>query len=639
LKARENAALAGQIYNPDVGFSLVHNVAGKPKYPYNPYYKSFSPRIAAAWNPSFDSGLLGDLFGRNKTVIRGGYSILYGRLNGVALLLTPLLSTGLIQAVQCFSPLMDGTCPSSQTSTPSNAWRIGPHTTPGSFDGLVAPITPALPTLPQPDFPGVNAVNAGASEALDPNFRPSMSHQYDLTVQRQINSKTTIEFGYIGRHYTHDLQAININAVPYMMTLGGQTFAKAYGQMVWQYCGGAAGLAGGNCGGTVGNVVAPNSLKPQPFFEAALGGANSPYCAAYASCTAAVAANEGVTGTGNIPGNNVWSLWSNLDNGAFIFQRSMMNTPIPGSAFGAQGQLTSGIGVDASLGYGNYNAGFISLKMSDWKGLTLQSNLTYGKALGTGSIVQATSEWTVPDAYNLHSAYGLQSWDRKFVYNLFFVYQPPLYKSQHGVVGRIVGGWSIAPILSIGSGLPVPVVPTDGALQGFNQTGGGQAWGQSDGVAFSSYENAINMCGPGVGGSSRHNNPLPSQTYPDMGSAFYTGGPSMFRNPEAVYNCFRNPILGIDGNDGGGAGVLRGQMYWNVDLGVRKDIMITERVHLQFDANFTNIFNHPTLGDPYNLLGDTADWGALGGITGELITGAVQANAPRTIQLGLRLSF
>ena len=80
-------------------------------------------------------------------------------------------------------------------------------------------------------------------------------------------------------------------------------------------------------------------------------------------------------------------------------------------------------------------------------------------------------------------------------------------------------------------------------------------------------------------------------------------------------------------------------MYWNVDVGVRKDLMITERVHLQFDANFTNVFNHPILSDPYNVLGDTADWGALGSISGELVTGAVQANAPRTIQLGLRINF
>jgi len=572
LKAREDAALQGNVYNPFVGFSLVHNVAGHPKYPYNPYYKSFSPRIAAAWNPSFDSGLLADVFGRNKTVIRGGYSILYGRLNGVALLLTPLLSTGLIQPVQCFSPLANGTCSPSQTSTPNNAFRIGP--TSGGFDGTKAPIQPPLPTLPQPVIPGVNAENAGSSEALDPNFRPSMSHQYDLTVQRQINAKTTIEFGYIGRHYTHDLQSININAVPYMMTLGGQTFAKAFGQMAWQYCAGASfpnnqqNLAGGNC---VGNLAA---VTDQPFFKAAL---NPAYCASTGgNCAQAVAKNEG----GNIANNAVWSLWSDLDGSAqqcltpgscFTFPRSMLNSPIPGAtpcpgsaptdpACGAGGQLGTGVGMSTSLGFGNYNAGFVSLKMSDWHGLTMQSNFTYGKALGTGSIVQATSQWTVPDAYNLHSAYGLQSWDRKFMYNLFFVYQPPIYKGQHGIVGRILGGWSIAPILNMGSGLPNAVVGTDGNILGLYQAGGGQAWGQSDGSSsgFSSYENAINMCGPGVGGSSRHNHPVPSTKYPDMGSAFF--GPSMFQNPEAVYNCFRNAILGIDGSGGGGAGILRGQM-------------------------------------------------------------------------------
>src|SRR4029077_9515962 len=169
-----------------------------------------------------------------------------------------LLSTGLIQAVQCFSPVMNNPAnPCAGVSTPNNAWRIGPNTGPGSWDGLKAPIVQGLPTLPQPDFPGVNAVNAATSEALDPKTRPSMSQQFDVTVQRQINNKTTVEFGYIGRKFTHDLQELNMNAVPYMMTMGGQSFAKAYGQMVWQYCGGAAGLAGGNCGGYGSNVVAP----------------------------------------------------------------------------------------------------------------------------------------------------------------------------------------------------------------------------------------------------------------------------------------------------------------------------------------------------------------------------------------------
>lgn len=634
LSKRASAALTGQVYNPNVGFDLVHNVAGNPKYPYDPYYKGFSPRVAAAWNPNYDSGFLSNLFGRNKTVIRGGYSILYGRLNGVAQLLTPLLSTGLIQAVQCFSPLTNGTC--GGTSTPNNAFRIGPGAgAPGQWDGLVAPIVQGLNQLPQPDFPGVNAANAATSEALDPKLRPSMSHQFDLTIQRQINNKTTVEFGYIGRKYTHDIEELNLNAVPYMMTVGGQRFDKAFGKMVLQYCTGASDLsniahmAGGNCDGNLAAVT------EQPFFKAAL---NPSYCAITGgNCTQAVAKNEG----GNIANNAVWSLWSDLDNGAFTFPRSMMNTPIAGNPFGANGQMTSGIGMTASDGFGNYNAAFASVRMSDWHGLTMQSNFTYGKALGTGSIIQATSSWTVPDVYNLHNAYGLQPWDRKFLWNVFFVYQPPAYKGQHGALGRALGGWSIAPILTVGSGLPVPVIPTDGNLQNQYQIGGGQAFGESDGLSgtFSAFENAVNMCGSGVGGSSRHNNPtIPAGS--DFGQAFFNPpAPNMFQNPAAVYSCFRNPILGIDSSDGGGAGILRGQKFWNVDLGVRKDIMVTERLHLQFDANFTNLFNHPYLGDPYNVLGDTLDWGALGGITGDLNTGFVQANVSRAMQLGLRIRF
>src|SRR6201993_2308040 len=108
LKQREAAALQGQVYNPEVGFALVGNTGGGQKYPYDPFYGSFSPRVAAAWNPNYTDGILGKLFGGNKSVVRGGYSRVYGRLNGVDLVLVPLLGTGLIQAVQCRNNVMPG---------------------------------------------------------------------------------------------------------------------------------------------------------------------------------------------------------------------------------------------------------------------------------------------------------------------------------------------------------------------------------------------------------------------------------------------------------------------------------------------------------------------------------------------------
>ena len=45
---------------------------------------------------------------------------------------------------------------------------------------------------------------------------------------------------------------------------------------------------------------------------------------------------------------------------------------------------------------------------------------------------------------------------------------------------------------------------------------------------------------------------------------------NFFTNPAAVYNNFRPFILGIDGRTGG-AGILRGQMRYNLDLGITKD--------------------------------------------------------------------
>ncbi len=50
-----------------------------------------------------------------------------------------------------------------------------------------------------------------------------------------------MELGYIYRRITHEYQPVELNPVPYMMTLGGQQFKNAYANMVLQYCGGLAG--------------------------------------------------------------------------------------------------------------------------------------------------------------------------------------------------------------------------------------------------------------------------------------------------------------------------------------------------------------------------------------------------------------
>ena len=620
IHRREAAALQGQVYNPEVGFALVGNTANGLKYPYNPFYGEFSPRVAAAWNPHFDSDTTaGRIFGHDDTVVRGGYGRIYGRLNGVDLVLVPLLGTGLIQPVQCFTNLSNGTCGSSTASaTPLTAFRVG-------IDGLSAPIPQAAKTLVQPDYPGFNAIAAGAGESLDPNFRPNVVDSFDLTIQRQLAKKVTLEFGYIGRKITHEYQPVNINAVPYMMTLGGQRFDQAYKNVVLEYCGGIQGLAGGGCAGNAGAVTS------QPFFEASLVQANGSAgykakgsalpCTA-GNCTAAMVSNEG----GNLANAQVWSLWSDLDNGGFNFPRSMMNTPfncVTGTEFGCGGQLSSGVGVNASIGHGSYNSGFVSLKMNDWKGITLQQNFTYSKALGTGAEVQATSEYTPDDPFNLDLMYGRQPFDRKFVYNLFVVYQPPFYKGQNGLMGRLLGGWTFAPVFTAGSGSPIEIYTT---------TGDGQEFGGGDNINFFGNENAIPI-GPIPGGSGKAHY-FPGGITTPAGSG---GEPiNIFGNPQAAFMDFRNPILGLDTHRDGGFGILNGLRYWNMDLSIRKNIKITERVNTELQGVFLNIFNIPHFLDPWGTaLYSPATFGnlfisnPLSGVTSEA----------REIQLGIRVSF
>ena len=109
LDARKKAALAGQVYQPILGFATTNNIKGR-KYPYDTFYGGITPRVSVAWNPKFSGGLLGKLLGENKTVIRGGYGRIYGRLNGVNLLLVPLLPPGLLQAVSCVGVSRTGGC-------------------------------------------------------------------------------------------------------------------------------------------------------------------------------------------------------------------------------------------------------------------------------------------------------------------------------------------------------------------------------------------------------------------------------------------------------------------------------------------------------------------------------------------------
>jgi hypothetical protein len=645
LAGRERAALQGQVYNPQVGFSLIGNTANSPKYPYDPFYGAFSPRVAVAWNPHFGEGWTGKIFGGDKTVIRAGYGRIYGRLNGVNLVLVPLLGTGLIQAVQCTKVLAAGTC-GPATPTPATAFRVGP--TSMGLDGLVAPLNAATPTLPQPVYPGTNlATPAGAGTALDPHTRPNAVDSVDFTIQRQLTNKITMEVGYIGRYIRNEFQSYNINAVPYMMTLGGQSFSSAYAGVETALgcatsvsaCGAsvpAVTLANGSANPAYAAYI--NAIPQQAFLTSSL---NTAFCtgnykgtggAAIPNCTAAFV-NSQLT---NLTQQKVWTIWNTLDQGGskagFNFGCSLL-TCTPAGASSAQ--LSNAFVLNSSDGYGNYNAGFLTFRMSDYHGVTLQQNLTYGKALGTGDVTQSTSSYTVEDPFNLNQMYGTQTWDRKYVYNAFVVYQPPYYKGQQGVMGHLLGGWNFSPIFTAGSGQPL-LCSTRSTPQSFGSGDGTGVTGDNEECLITGGYNGSTSANYNVPGGVDSNGVSVGTTVANCTNANCKAinpagvpvGINMFANPVAVFDQAVNPILGINTRDAG-SGPIRGLPYWNVDMDVRKNFKLTERFSTEFQFLFLNVFNHMLFNNPTLSTTSPKSWGVLNS----------QVNIPRQMEFGLRVSF
>jgi hypothetical protein len=582
LAQRKAAALAGTSYTPNVGFALVGNVGSGLKYPYNPFYNEWSPRVSAAWNPQFKDGILGKVVGNGLTVVRGGYSRIWGRLNGVNQVLTPLLGVGLIQAVTCQGASSSGQCLGTSNVDPSTAFRIG-------VDGNTAPLPSASSTLAQPFFPGVNGnATAGDTTVLDPHYKPQRTDNFTISIQRQLSPKTIVEVGYIGRIIKNETMETDIDAVPYMTTLGGQSFASAYAN-VYQ---------------AIANGAAASAIPAQAFFENALGGASSSTCKAYSSCTAYVASVD----TSLIKNTQVSDLWNSLNKQAgWTLGRTMISAL----------QATS-VEMVNSYGYGNYNAMYLTWRARDFHHMTILSNFTYSKALGTATEAQYNSSYTQLDAFNIGANYGPNSFNYKFLYNLAGSYKTPWFATQKGILGKVAGGWTVAPLFTAQSGAPTCVSWSEGSATSW------QAFGESSSTSITSpAECALGTTA--IPSIARINNNFGSG---GIGTS-NTTGINAFANPAQVITDFRRCVLGFDTSCGGYSNLV-GLPTWNLDAAATKDVTFFDgKVGATFSFTFTNVLNHFQVGNPSLSLTSPTSFGKE----------SSQANTPRNAEFGLRIHF
>ena len=238
LNARRFTGLNGNVVNPTVGYVPIR--ATGRKYPYDPDYSNFGPRLAAAWNPSFTNGPLGKLFGNKTTVFRGGWSRAFERKNGVGLVLTPALGLGFGDLSACIAPDVHGVCGAG--GDPLTNFRIGSnadgnHITVPSLPvisgGVIIPGTAATNPIGA-IVPGANSGFEPKDDRLDPKLKVGSSDSIDFSIQRQLPGRMILEVGYIFRKARDLYGNIDLNSVPYMFTPQGtkQSWGSAFDNMM-----------------------------------------------------------------------------------------------------------------------------------------------------------------------------------------------------------------------------------------------------------------------------------------------------------------------------------------------------------------------------------------------------------------------
>lgn len=595
LQRRSEAAAQGQIYNPNIAFVPVTDAKRKV---FDIDWNNIAPRAAAAWSPSFSQGVMGKVFGDRKTVIRGGYSLIYDKQNTIQSVVIPTLGVAFGQTINITGPLCNATgaggagCVPGSTNPAVRGFRVG-------VDGTIPlPVVPAQ-SIPASPFwgirPGAPGPPYNASDLilfpeilsfqLDPSIEVPLNHAFDLTVQRELPWNMLLEVGYVGRYADKLTQSMSFGQVPYNFrdNTSGQIFAQAFDAVARQLRSGTPTA----------------QVTPQPWFDNQVPGG-----------TLAIVAAQ----SANFINGNLNNVFLGIDRLRMLNGRAPFNNYLAQTLF-----------LRSSTGRSNYNALFLTLNKRLSNGLQLTANYTFSRSLDQLGAVQNAAN-VMPNSFDLDAEYGPSTFDLTHLFSTLWVYDLPFGKGRsfdagNKVLNGIVGGWHLSGIFTAQSGDPLVV------NQGAGVWGGSLFLGFTSGAIPTtdpgSFSNTVNQ---GVNGS---NNIGVNGAKANNGSEL-----NLFSNPEQVFNSFRRVEISRDGR-AGRANPLRGMPRWNLDLSLGKKIAITESANISLLFDFFNVFNKVDFSNP-SL--DLTVPRAFGVITSQFTPPSRSAGS-RWIQFGMRFEF
>jgi len=248
---------------------------------------------------------------------------------------------------------------------------------------------------------------------------------------------------------------------------------------------------------------------------------------------------------------------------------------------------------------GNYNSLQASAR-KEWKHSSLvAANYTWSHAL-TNAGADRTGAPQI--STNPSAEYGPAAADRRHMFNFNAVYALPFFYEQHGIVGRLLGGWEVSGLGYFNTGLPLNVTTS-----GLDPAGVGVVFGSSV-----SSGRPDRIADPNQGNA---NTPIHNRLH--------------WFNINALTAVPSGQIRGGNAQ----RAIVEGPGWWRVDTGLFKNIRFTERVRMQVRGEAFNLFNHtnPDTISTASLISASGYSSTAGNITGY--------RDKRILQLGAKVIF
>jgi hypothetical protein len=257
-----------------------------------------------------------------------------------------------------------------------------------------------------------------------------------------------------------------------------------------------------------------------------------------------------------------------------------------------------------SQGVGLYNALEVDVRRSFGNGLQFRGNYTYAKNLDDGSAWNTSVSGNTPAfvefPLNPKLDWGPAATDVREMASVNASYELPFGPHRHFLnhasapVNVVASGWTASAIVTAQSGFPFS------PQLGYNPTGNGDT-----------------------------RNPVRPNWNPNFSGSLYPRTANEYFNPEA----FLPPAKGTYGNVSRDA--LTGPGLSELDFSATKNSHFTERVGLQFRAEFFNILNHTNFLTPNEVVYTSATSGI--SPTAGVVTAT--STTTRQIQFGAKLLF